>query len=163
MKCPNLPCRLLIGSLDGVVSPTWYECLRCAEPGRLSGESLIWCSFLRTSPISGEFLLTTSFLRASTISGEWRLTRSGEWRLNGSLLRASMISGEPLWIILSTGNNQTCDENKNHRWGRQRAETASNHNTEMNRTMPRPWGEIRQKMGEKKTTILKTCSTCISQ
>ena len=99
-----LPCRLLMGSLDGLVSPIWNEYLRCERPPLRSGESLIWCSFLRASTISGEFLLTNSFLRASTISGEFLLTNSflrastisGEFLLTNSFLRASLISGELL-------------------------------------------------------------------
>ena len=125
-----LPCRLLMGSLDGLVSPIWNEYLRCERPPLRSGESLIWCSFLRASTISGEFLLTNSFLRASTISGEFLLTnsflraslisgellltKSGEPLLIACLFPVSNISGEPLCLTLSIeGNNQKqCDQTK---------------------------------------------------
>ena len=109
-----LPCRLLMGSLDGLVSPIWNEYLRCERPPLRSGESLIWCSFLRASTISGEFLLTNSFLRASLISGELLLTKSGEPLLIACLFPVSNISGEPLCLTLSIeGNNQKqCDQTK---------------------------------------------------
>ena len=125
-----LPCRLLMGSLDGLVSPIWNEYLRCERPPLRSGESLIWCSFLRASTISGEFLLTKSFLRASTISGEFLLTnsflraslisgellltKSGEPLLIACLFPVSNISGKPLCLTLSIeGNNQKqCDQTK---------------------------------------------------
>ena len=109
-----LPCRLLMGSLDGLVSPIWNEYLRCERPPLRSEESLIWCSFLRASTISGEFLLTNSFLRASLISGELLLTKSGEPLLIACLFPVSNISGEPLCLTLSIeGNNQKqCDQTK---------------------------------------------------